>query len=248
MIVGDIYMIRNKLNNKMYVGQTIFDAEKRYKQHIDMALHKKDNKELYNSMRKHGVENFELIILETGVSVEQLDEREVYYIEKFDTYNNGYNYTKGGGGIRGYHHSEETRRKMGIAISNSMWKINTPERTAKISATQKGRKFTEEHKRHIAESVHDREGAGNPFYGKKHTDETKQKISDKNTRYDVIQSDASGILNVFDSVRDAACYCIETGLTSAKLSSAMYRIYTTCIGNQKQCYGFFWKYKEKCID
>lgn len=241
-------MILNKVTGMMYIGQTKYKSEQRYKEHINVALHTKRNLHLYNSIRKHGVENFELTVLETEVDEDSLDEKEMYYIDKFNTFRNGYNNTKGGGGVRGYHHSQETRKKMGSGIKASMWKINTPERTAKIIAAQKGRKFTEEHKQHIKESIKDRHGTNNSFYGKHHTEETKNKISEANSKYCVLQILDGNILNTFDSVIEAAEFCISNKYTSAKLSSVMYRIYYTCKGNQKVCYGFEWKYKEKCID
>lgn len=216
-----------------------------------IAEHTKRNLHMYNSMRKYGIDNFELIVLETDVDVCDLDEREMFYISKYDTFNNGYNSTLGGCGMRGYHHSAETRKKMGAAISKSMWKINTPERTAKIIAAQKGRKFTDEHKQHIREAcVGRRSGEKNSFYGKTHTDETKRIISNANHKYNVCMMNAETfeILNIFDSVKQAAKFCIESKLTCAKLSSVMYRIYYTCDGNQQLCYSYRWKYMKKCID
>lgn len=246
--MGEIYMIKNKLNNQMYIGQTKYTASYRYKKHIAVALNTNRNLRLYNSMRKYGIENFELLVLEENVAEEDLDRLETYYIEKYDTLNNGYNNTKGGVGIRGYHHSPETRKKMSIGIHNSMWKINTPERTAKIIATQKGKKLTEEHKQHIRESIGNRYGEHNSFYGKKHSKIAKDKISEANTRYYVVQIISETETKKFNSVKEAAEYCITSNYTKAKLSSVMYRIYFTCIGRQKICYGFKWKYEEKCID
>ena len=137
---------------------------------------------------------------------------------------------------------------MSVSIHNSMWKINTPERTEKIRAAQKGRKFTEEHKQHIKDSIKDRYGKNNSFYGKHHREETKKIWTLINTKYDVIQMKNGEIINIFTSIKNAALFCIENEYTSAKLSSVMYRIYYTCKGNQKLCYGYEWKYKEKCID
>lgn len=246
--MGEIYMIKNKLDGTMYIGQTKYTSEKRFKQHVNKAKNTSRNLHLYNAMRKYGIENFELIVLESGLDENMLDERETYFIEKYDTLNNGYNYTSGGGGIRNYHHSEESRKKMSEKISAAMWKINTPERTAKIIAAQKGKKLTEDHKKHIKESVGDRYGENNPFYGKHHSDKTKKKISDANIEYSVCQYDGDKLLNIFDSVESASLYCIQSGYTGAKLSSVMYRIYYTCAGNQKVCYGYNWEYLEKCID
>ena len=63
-----------------------------------------------NSIRKHGWHNFKVEILVDNVPEEDLDNLEDYYIELKDTlYPNGYNLTKGGGGIRGYRFTPEQR-------------------------------------------------------------------------------------------------------------------------------------------
>lgn len=242
--MGYIYLITNKITGMKYVGQTKRDIEKRFKEHCFIASNTERNLHLYNSMRKYGIENFSFDVLEEDVAECDLDDRERYYIEKYDTFKNGYNYTEGGGGMRGYHHSEETRRKFGKSISKVMWRINTPERAAKISATQKGRKFTEEHKQHIRESIGDRYGENNPFFGKQHSEETKSKISFANAEHKVDQIDpeSGDVLRNFDSVREAAKFCIDCGYTTAKLSSVMYRIYATGYGIQKVAYNYAWKF------
>ena len=94
--MGYIYKITNKVNNKMYIGQTVKTVNKRFTQHINNS-----NKPyfsqivLYKAFNKYGIENF---ICETIEEVpnELLDEREQYWIEYYDTYFNGYNSTLGG--------------------------------------------------------------------------------------------------------------------------------------------------------
>ena len=242
-------MIKNKIDGKMYIGQTKLKPEKRFSQHCAIASNTKRNLKLYNAMRKYGIDNFEFSILENDIDEDHLDEREMYFINKYNTLSNGYNHTAGGGGVRGYHHNEESRKKMGIAISNAMWKINTPERTAKIIAAQKGRMFTDEHRKHISEAcMGKRFGENNPFYGKHHSDDTKLKMSQSSIKYDVQQFDSDGILmQTFNSVRDAAQFCIDSNYTDAKLSSVMYRIYYTCMGKQNHAYNYIWKYVEKDV-
>lgn len=249
--MGTIYMINNLITNTKYIGQTTLSPTKRFLQHCMIAENTDRNLKLYNAMRKYGTENFELIVLEDNILIDELDNKEIYYISLYDTFNNGYNNTVGGGGLRGYHHSAETRKKMSIGISKSMWKINTPERTAKIIKAQKGRKFTYEHRKHISEAcMGKRCGKDNSFYGKHHTDTTKQKLSLANTKYEVQQIDINTdkVINTFNSVKESALYCLDNSYTNAKLSSAMYRIYYTCIGKQKQAYNFKWKYIERCND
>lgn len=58
----------------------------------------KKNYPIYRAIRKYGVENFYYEILEDDIPLNQLDEKEIYYIEKYNSYKKGYNSTKGGDG------------------------------------------------------------------------------------------------------------------------------------------------------
>lgn len=249
--MGSIYMITNKLNNKKYIGQTKRDdVQTRFKEHLYSAYHAKSNFHLYNSMRKYGIENFELTILKTDLTENELDEWEIYYIGMYDTLENGYNNTAGGGGVRCYHHTQETKNKISKSIKEHPERY-TEERAKKISYALKGKKLTEEHKKHLSEARKGKyTGYDNGFYMKHHTKESKQKMHDSSIKYFVkqIDLDTNTVLNVFDCVEDAAKYCIFNDYTKAKLSSVMYRIYYTCVGNQKSAYGFGWCYQERCND
>lgn len=92
---GIIYKITNKVNNKSYIGQTRYSLEFRWRQH----QHKKDNTYFHNAIKKYGVNNFELSVLEE-CDVEQLNSREIFYIAKYNTFQEGYNLTIGGEGNR----------------------------------------------------------------------------------------------------------------------------------------------------
>ena len=100
MISGCIYIIRNKINNKVYIGQTTQSVNERFKQHCKPSEHKRHKYTLYRAMTKYGVENFYYEIIEENIPVDKLDAKEIYYIEKYNSYvkNNGYNSTKGGDG------------------------------------------------------------------------------------------------------------------------------------------------------
>lgn len=85
-----IYRIFNKKNGKSYIGQTIYTFNERYKGNWIKNTH---NIILKNSIDKNGAENFDFEILEENVdSIEKLNELEVYYSEKYNSYRpNGYN-------------------------------------------------------------------------------------------------------------------------------------------------------------
>lgn len=92
---GFIYKITNKVNGKSYIGQTRYTVEFRWRQH----QYKKDNSYFHNAIHKYGVENFIVETIEE-CNVEDLNSREIFYIAKYDTFNNGYNLTIGGDGNR----------------------------------------------------------------------------------------------------------------------------------------------------
>lgn len=93
-----IYQITNDINKKSYIGKTQFSIEKRFKQHCkDSKRRKNQNRPLYRAMNKYGIEHFHIKLLEETNNPE---EREKYWINKKDTYKNGYNATKGGDGKR----------------------------------------------------------------------------------------------------------------------------------------------------
>lgn len=84
-----IYFIKNKLDGRMYIGQTVQQLETRMKQHL------KDSLEVDLDIQRLGLDKFEYGILEECNS-EELDEKEIQYIAKYDTYYNGYNNQLGG--------------------------------------------------------------------------------------------------------------------------------------------------------
>lgn len=158
-LVG-IYLIKNKVNCKVYVGSSI-NIELRWKVHISTLNNKrygKTNKYFQNQWNKYGQENFEFSILEY-CSIDQIADRENYWMEFYDSRNTlkGYNKRSAYGKTPPKKHSEESKRKM--------------------SESLKGRKieFTDEWKRNISESAKKR---GSNFAGKKHTEETRKKMSE----------------------------------------------------------------------
>lgn len=93
---GFIYKITNRVNNKIYVGQTRFTLEHRWKQHIYES--KRDlSKPLYRAFKKYGIENFFIESIES-VPFDKLNEREIFWIAELDTFSKGYNATRGGQG------------------------------------------------------------------------------------------------------------------------------------------------------
>lgn len=89
-----IYKITNLLNNKCYIGQSC-DIKRRWKEHKKPS----NDSIISKAIHKYGVENFSFEIIEE-CEQELLSEREIFYIEKFNSYEEGYNLTIGGEGKR----------------------------------------------------------------------------------------------------------------------------------------------------
>jgi len=92
-----IYKITNLINNNAYIGLSI-NIENRWKSHRERAFDS-DNKEydkvLYQAFRKYGLENFKWEVLEE-CKPEELKEKEIYWINYYNTFKKGYNATPGG--------------------------------------------------------------------------------------------------------------------------------------------------------
>lgn len=103
-----IYIHKNKINNKVYVGQTCQKPESRWK----LGEGYKNSPKFYNAIKKYGWNQFDHFILETGLTLEQANEKEYYYIKLYNSYKNGYNMTLGGKNCK---KTEEHKKKISEA-------------------------------------------------------------------------------------------------------------------------------------
>lgn len=169
---GIIYAVICLLNNKVYIGKTIQDFEKRKQCHLRKMSEKKQNGDFtystkfYNALRKYGIDNFKWEVIESGVGEDILNEREIFYIEKYNSYNDGYNSTIGGDGGDTYslltnEELELIKSKISKSVKNT---FNNPEYRKKLSERTKG----------VNNPMYGKESA---MKGKKHTEETKKKQS-----------------------------------------------------------------------
>src|SRR5271165_2341491 len=129
-----IYKITNRINGKVYVGQTRQRLSIRCRQHKS----KKSNCSLLGkALAKHGVASFSVEILRNAKDQVELDWLEQAYIAYYGTMGaGGYNLTTGGEG--GYTRSEDTRRLLSEAGVGKTHSRHTSESIAKIVAAQKG--------------------------------------------------------------------------------------------------------------
>ena len=86
--IGKVYIIRNRINNKIYIGKTIQNIKDRWYKHLDKWS---NCTKLKSAMDELGRNNFYIEILEDNIPYSSLDEKEKYYIELYDSISNGYN-------------------------------------------------------------------------------------------------------------------------------------------------------------
>lgn len=110
-----IYIAVNKINGKSYVGQTVKTLGRRRGQHINDAERKRDNMYFHRAIRKHGPDNFTWTIIHDNITtIDFLNQLEIFYIGYYNTFENGYNLTLGGGSVMfGRKHSEKSKKKIG---------------------------------------------------------------------------------------------------------------------------------------
>lgn len=145
MVVGYIYETKNLINGKTYIGQHKKDYYDYY--------YKGSGKLINQAIQLYGKENFKTIVLEWCESLEELNNREIYYIALYRAQNKAeYNITDGGDGTRGLFgeknhffgktHSDQTKKlisemKKGIkGKDHPLYGIKfTPEHIAKTRRT-----------------------------------------------------------------------------------------------------------------
>lgn len=202
-----IYKMTNKVNGKVYIGQTTRRLDERTKEHI------RHNKMIVDkAIQKYGIENFTVEQIDLAENINELNQKEMYWIERYDCITpKGYNQCYGGDNTCGYHHKEESKQKMSIKKSqkyigegNPFYnKTHSEESRKKMSEARKGLKhLTEEQIKRLRESHH---------------------------TVKVINVDTG---EVFDSIKDAGLkYNIEPT-----------HITRVCKGKRKTCGGYRWEY------
>lgn len=94
-----IYFIINKITNQRYVGQTTNFSRRRSEHLLKLKENRHPNLKLQNAYNKYGEDNFIFQkITYDDISKKELDEQEIYYINKFNSFEQGYNLTTGGTG------------------------------------------------------------------------------------------------------------------------------------------------------
>jgi group I intron endonuclease len=96
--MGIIYKVTNKINGKVYIGQTIQSLEQRKSEHKSDAFVRNRGCYFHNALRKYRWNSFEWMVIDESDDINKLNELEKKYIKKYDSINKnfGYNLTEGG--------------------------------------------------------------------------------------------------------------------------------------------------------
>lgn len=115
MLSGWIYVLRNRVNGKLYVGQTTMDVQKRFDKHARMArLGRECGMPLLRAMRKYGSKAFEIVFSMHCDNLRTMDAWEIFLIAHLETRNRdiGYNVREGGSSM-----GEMDRARMSKAMT-----------------------------------------------------------------------------------------------------------------------------------
>lgn len=108
MKFGKIYLITNDVNSKVYVGQTIQTLNKRFNGHCCYSKSdRSSNMYIKRAIHKYGRDKFHITLIEE-CPIDLLNEREKYWISFYNSYNEGYNLTKGSQESTNFHRLEDT--------------------------------------------------------------------------------------------------------------------------------------------
>ena len=217
--MGHIYMIKNKKNGKIYIGQTIRPIKTRLEEH--RTGRSSGCRSIYNAIKKHGWENFEKDWYECPD--DDLNFYEEMLVALLGTLSpSGYNLRGGGSGGK---MSEETKQK---------------NREAHL-----GKTHSEETKHKITESSHlyGKVGEKHPMYGKTHSDESKQKMSeskkgDKHPKSKIVyQYDLDdNLVQTFGSGGEAGRHLGKHGVLINECARSK--------NKDKTAYGFKWSHSQ----
>lgn len=219
----------NSVNGKIYVGQTVQPLNKRWALHKHQSL--KRNRPLYRAMRKYGLSNFSIDIIEElpdSTNQELLNQKECEWIVKLNSMvPQGYNLTSGGDGK--YYLSAETK--------------------ARISTSKQGHQVSEETRKKISETLTGRPGVRR---GAIHTDEAKAKISQAGmgrTASDATKQRMKEAHKGAKAYNAKRVQCVETGIVygstgeaARELKLQQTSISSVCLGKRKSTGGLTFRF------
>ena len=213
--IGYIYIILNKINGKFYLGSTKNLRQRKLKHFRDLKTNKHHCIHLQRSVERHGIENFECLCIETSFNHIKREQELLNILDFKDMYN--VSKTASGGDMIFNHPERErlvresterlrkaTRPKPRYKEDNSNWKGGVSKsKCIDCNIEIKGKS---EYCSSCYFKQRDITGKNNPFYGKSHSEETKQKIKETRVgKFNGVQSKIVIIENIeYPSLAEAS--------------------------------------------
>lgn len=209
---GIIYKATNVATGEVYIGATTISLHERINDHYNKAT-KNCGHKFQNAIREYGFESFIWEQIDTGINTDELALKEKYYIQKFDSFNNGYNSDRGGGFKKTIYQYNLTGE-----LESTFQSLEEASKSSSIS---------EESISHAC--VGDRKTSNGFYWTYTSTFNLKEDIRKKK----VIQYDFEGkILNVFGSIAEAS--------NATKINKSS--IAKCCRGERKKAGNFVWEF------
>lgn len=236
-----VYMHTNKINGKVYIGITCKTLNDRFRSGNGYN----HNAHFKSAIQKYGWNNFEHTLIADNLSYEDACEMEINLIALYDSTNRekGYNVSYGGeSGRLGIKHTEEAKQKM----REHHW--SKRHRSPLLGTKLPGYRIKQ---------LRQRKGELSAWYGKHHTDESKQKISRANSgdkaywhnhkmtekhKQHVAEGHYKPVLQILNGVIIAEFSSAKEA--EEKTGIARCNISRCCCGNRKTVGGYEWKHKE----
>ena len=182
-----IYVHINKTNGKMYIGQTCMSTNLRWRKDGSGYKPKNGTTYFWNAIKKYGWNNFKHIILFENLSENMANIIEAELIKKYHTQNRLYGYNiKYGGNNHTLH--EETKYKLSVKAKERMHNISDEKMKEignKISKANSGKNngfygkcHTEETKQKMKQNHHQLKGVNHPMYNYRHSEDTRKRWSE----------------------------------------------------------------------
>lgn len=236
-----IYCITNKIDGKVYVGLTT-DLRSRLCKHFSEARNNRGYR-LHEAIREYGEDNFETSVLCYCASLEEALEREMEYVNLFDSNFNGYNSTLGGN--TSPYNTEESLESMKAKVSKALMGRSLSEETKqKLRAGALGRKHTDEAKGKMSQSrkgkplsEKNKIGISNALKGRVFTETQKQNMKQAAITARGVSVRCIDTGHEFETILDAARWLRLNGFPKACPSA----IKRACTGVTERAYKLRWE-------
>lgn len=217
-----IYCITNLINKKKYVGKTTYSITKRFQEHCRDSKKERCNKRpLYDAMNKYGIENF---IVEQLIECDELElnSYECLFIEQLNTYNNGYNATKGGDGSILFDYKEIVRLyQEGLDIKEVASKIQCCKDTVSNVLHLYNVKI-----RNTSQDCYN---------------ENYEGCLNKPVKIARLDKNTEEVLETYNSMANAAHWLVDNGFAKTYNGGVRQKISMCCKGEIKSAYKHKWK-------